>query len=126
MPRVVIRPTRPSDLKHVIGEPLPYRIKTLTAEIDGKILGIGGIAFPPGGMVEAFVQQAPEAKNYPFAFHRAGLMAMKMIRESGVREAVASCDKDNPVAVRWLKRLGFVEGPRQPLEGKLIFFWHRK
>jgi RimJ/RimL family protein N-acetyltransferase len=133
MSRVIFRPTVDSDLSAVIGEPLPYRIKALTAVVcdpgsaadDGKILGVGGLAFPPGEPVWAFVQQAPEAKNYPVAFHRAGLMAMKMIRESGIREVVATCDADNPAAVRWLRRLGFVEGPVQKLPGKAVFFWNR-
>jgi RimJ/RimL family protein N-acetyltransferase len=125
MSRVVFRHTVSSDLSAVIGESLPFRIKTLTAEIDGKILGVGGLAFPPHGPVIAFVQQAPEAKNYPVAFHRAGLMAMKMIRKSGIREVIATCDADSPAAVRWLKRLGFYPGEKQVIPGKLVFFWTR-
>jgi RimJ/RimL family protein N-acetyltransferase len=131
MPRVIFRPTVTSDLNAVIGEPLPYRIRALTAVLqdpdspadDGKILGVGGLAFPPNSPVWAFVQQAPEAKNYPVAFHRAGLMAMKMIRESKIREVVATCDADNPAAIRWLRRLGFVEGPTQKLPGKIVWFF---
>ena len=123
--KVIFRPTVTADLAYVIGEPLPYRIKALTAEIDGKILGVGGIAFPPGEPVWAFVQQAPEAKRFPVAFHRAGLMAMKMIRESGIREVVATCDADNPAAIRWLRRLGFAQGPVQKIPDKLVWFWNR-
>jgi hypothetical protein len=148
MPRVTLRPTIPEDLPFLIGEPLPYRIRAITAVLttddkregtdDGgqkdscpfsavcplssdKVIGIGGIAFPPDGPVWAFVQQAPDAKKYPVAFHRAGLMAMKMIRESGVMEVVATADADNEAAVRWLRRLGFEAGAAQPIEGKLLF-----
>jgi hypothetical protein len=130
--KVIIRPTVPSDLPAVIADPLPCRIRTLTAVLqpsaDGggeeTVLGVGGIAFLPGG-VEAFVQAAPDAHSFPVAFHRAGLMAMKMIRGSGVREVAASCDADNPPAVRWLKRLGFVESERQPWPEKILWFWTR-
>ena len=46
---------------------------------------------------------------------------MKMIRESGVREVVATADTDNEAAVRWLRRLGFEAGVAQQIEGKLLF-----
>jgi hypothetical protein len=145
MPRVVLRPTIAQDLPFLIGEPLPYRIRAITAVLsaadggagaDGHdpsvagcpredggpaIIGIGGLAFPPDGPAWAFVQQAPEAKRYPVAFHRAGLMAMKMIRELGLRAVVATADADNAAALRWLRRLGFVESDRQDISGKVLF-----
>ena len=76
-------------------------IRAITATVDGRVIGLGGIAFPPQGPAIAFAQLAPrptvsrcsdsndvsqatpEAKRYPVAFHRAGLLAMAMIRESG-------------------------------------------
>src|SRR5215831_3768702 len=93
---ITLRPTIPSDLPHVIGEPLPWRIRAITALIDDRIIGMGGIAFPPHGPAIAFVQLVPppngdvavgesghaaaeipeakgipEARRYPVAFHRA-------------------------------------------------------
>jgi RimJ/RimL family protein N-acetyltransferase len=146
MPRVILRLALPQDLPFLIGEPLPYRIRAITAVLiaadenvdaddhdwsagvadrkrpDGpSIIGIGGVAFPPEGPAWAFVQQAPEAKRYPLSFHRAGLMAMKMIRELGLREVVATADADNAAALRWLRRLGFVESDRQDIDGKVLF-----
>lgn len=132
MRRVALRPTILSDLSVVIGEPLPYRIKAITAVLqpspdqgEGEtILGVGGLAFPPNGPVWAFVQATQEAKRYPVAFHRAGLAAMEMIRKSGIREVVATCDEDNAAAVRWLVRLGFAPGELQNIPGKIVWFWH--
>jgi hypothetical protein len=146
MPRVILRPTLPQDLPFLIGEPLPYRVRAITALLSPvdegtdtdrhdpsacaaacrrqdfpSIIGIGGVAFPPEGPAWAFVQQAPEAKRYPLSFHRAGLMAMKMIRELGLREVVATADADNAAALRWLRRLGFVESDRQDIDGKVLF-----
>jgi hypothetical protein len=144
MPKVALRPTILGDLPHVIGEPLPYRIRAVTAVIDDRIIGIGGIAFPPEGPVIAFVQLAPlsredaacdddhdatgipEAKHYPVAFHRAGLMAMEMIRTCGLRQVIATADADSEVAVRWLKRLGFRPAQSQRIAGKLLFVWDRE
>jgi hypothetical protein len=45
MPKVTLRPTIAADLAHVIGEPLPYRIRAITAFIDDRVIGVGGIAF---------------------------------------------------------------------------------
>jgi hypothetical protein len=144
MPKVTLRPTIPADLPHVIGEPLPYRIRAITALIDDRVIGMGGIAFPPYGPAIAFVQlvppskdgaaagdgehsvaSIPEAKRYPIAFHRAGLMAMEMIRTLGATQVVATADEGSDVAVRWLKRLGFVPAQRQRIAGKLVFIWNR-
>src|SRR5215468_2951761 len=98
MPKVTLRPTIAADLPHVIGEPLPYRIRAITALVDDRVIGMGGIAFPPHGPAVAFAQlvpsspnqdgtadrdehagSTPEARRYPVAFHRAGLMVMEMI-----------------------------------------------
>src|SRR5262249_4682364 len=119
MSKVTLRPTILADLPHVIGEPLPYRIRAITALIDDRVIGMGGIAFPPHGPVIAVVQLAPssrqetvgageaaasipEARRYPVAFHRAGLMAMEMIRRSHIPQVVATADARSDVAVRWL------------------------
>jgi hypothetical protein len=143
MPKVTLRPTIPADLRHIIGEPLPYRIRAITALADERIIGMGGIAFPPDGPAIAFVQLAPspgasagreadsaddipEARRHPVAFHRAGLMAMEMIRTSGVAQVIATADAGSAAAVRWLKRLGFAPAERQPIAGRILFVWINK
>jgi hypothetical protein len=134
MPKITLRPTIPADLPHVIGEPLPHRIRAITILADDRVIGLGGIAFPQHGPAMAFVQLAPapedgagvpEARRYPVAFHRAGLMAMEMIRASGVAQVIATADAGSAAAVRWLKRLGFAEAERQPIGGRLLFVWNR-
>jgi hypothetical protein len=133
MPKITLRPTIPADLPHVIGEPLPYRIRAITALAGDCVIGLGGIAFPPNGPAIAFVQLAPEegagipeARRFPVAFHRAGLMAMEMIRTSGVAQVIATADAGNAAAVRWLKRLGFAEAERQDIAGRVLFVWINK
>jgi hypothetical protein len=130
MPKITLRPTVPADLPHVIGEPLPWRIRAITALADDRIIGLGGVAFPPQGPAIAFVQFAPaptgdgpEARRYPVAFHRAGLMAIEMIKASGVAQVIATADAGSAAAVRWLKRLGFAPAERQPLAGRILFVW---
>ncbi len=145
MPKVTLRPTIAVDLPEVIGGPLPFRIRAISALVEGRVIGIGGIAFPPHGPAIAFVQLAPssprpegelgrdhctaesipEAKRYPVAFHRAGLIAMAMIETSGAKQVIATADAGSDVAVRWLKRLGFKPADDQRIEGKLLFNWRR-
>jgi RimJ/RimL family protein N-acetyltransferase len=122
---VRLRPAIASDLPHVIGEPLPFRIRAITVVADERVIGVGGIGFPPHGPVIAFVQQTAEAREYPIAFHRAGLQAMRMIRESGLAEVIATTDRDSPRAIRWIERLGFVRTAVQPLPDKWLFEWTR-
>lgn len=124
--RVLLRPTVAADLphlRHLIGEKLPHRIQAITALADGLVIGIGGFGFRPDGTVIAFVAMTDEARQYPAAIHRAGLMAMAMIRRSGAPLVVAEAQPGNPAAERWLMRLGF-----EPAEisGQRIFIWERK
>jgi hypothetical protein len=125
-PTVRLRPTIASDLPEIIGEPLPFRIRAITVLADDRIIGIGGIAFPPDGPVIAFVQQTQDAKNYPVAFHRAGLLAMRMIRGAGIMQVIATTNRNSPAAIRWIERLGFVRSCVQPIDDKLLFEWTRK
>jgi RimJ/RimL family protein N-acetyltransferase len=124
-PVVRLRPTIAADLPLVIGEPLPFRIRAITVVVDERVVGLGGIAFPPDGPVIAFVQQTAEARKYKLAFHRAGLLAMRMIRETGLTLVIATTDRDNPRAIRWIERLGFVRAAVQPLPDKWLFEWTR-
>lgn len=110
--RVTLRPTVAGDLAQLVAEPLPYRIKALTAVLPGAaphetILGVGGLGFRPDGTVIAFVHMTDAARKYPAAIHRAGLQAMAMIRASRIPMVIAEADPDVGVAARWLERLGF-------------------
>jgi RimJ/RimL family protein N-acetyltransferase len=125
-PTVRLRPTIASDVPAIIGEPLPFRIQAITVLVDDRVIGMGGIAFPPDAPVIAFVQQAADAKRYRLAFHRAGLQAMRMIADSGVMQVIATTDRSNPTAIRWIERLGFVRSAVQPLGDRLLFEWNRE
>jgi RimJ/RimL family protein N-acetyltransferase len=125
-PTVRLRPAIASDLREIIGEPLPFRIRAITVLADDHVVGMGGIAFPPHGPVIAFVQQTEDAKKYPVAFHRAGLLAMRMIRDAGIMQVIATTDRDSPAAIRWIERLGFARSAAQPFGNKLLFEWNRE
>lgn len=107
MSTVLLRPTRPDDLPHVIGEPLPWRIRALTGEVDGRVIGVGGLAHLPGGAVVAWAALTDEARHYKVALHRAGLRMMREAKTAGYKRVVASADPQSAAALRWLLRLGF-------------------
>jgi N-acetylglutamate synthase-like GNAT family acetyltransferase len=109
MSRVVLRPAERADFDALLGEPLPHRVRAIAAEIDGRLLGVGGLAFLPDGTVGAFVHANDEARKYKVAMHRAGLAAIQMAREAGIRRMVAMADPNIEAAEPWLERLGFKE-----------------
>jgi RimJ/RimL family protein N-acetyltransferase len=120
--RIELRPTVPADLQHVIAVPLPHRIRAITALAGDRVLGVGGIGYRPDGTVIAFVAMNDEARKYPAAVHRAGRMAMRMIRETGLSRVLAEAEADNPAAERWLERLGF---RKTEIAGQTAFVWER-
>lgn len=120
--RITLRPTVAADLPFCIGEPLPHRIKCITAELDGRVIGIGGLGFRPDGTVIAFAQINDEFRKYPRAVHRAGRAGMALIRASRVPLVIAEAQPDNAAAERWLLHFGFT-----PIEidGVKVFVWRR-
>lgn len=121
--RVTLRPTIASDFAQLIDVPLPNRVMAITAELDGRVIGVGGFRFTPDGVVAAFVLMAQEARRYPVAIHRAGLRAMAQARAADIRRIVALAQPDNPAAERWLARLGFI-----PVDqgGETVWLWENK
>ena len=105
--RVVLRPTRPDDLPHLIGEPLPWRVRAITGEIDGRVIGIGGLTFLPGGTVAAWTALTDEALRHKITLHRAALRLLREAKAAGYSRIVACADPESVKAVRWLERLGF-------------------
>lgn len=107
--RVSFRPSIASDWTTLMNTALPCRIKAITAiGPDGEPIGIGGIGWRPDGKVVAFAQISEAGRKYPAAIHRAGVLAMRMIAQSGVTSVIAEAQENNPAAERWLLRLGFV------------------
>lgn len=125
---MVLRPTLAADLPSCIAEPLPHRIRCISAVIPGeepgteRVIGIGGIGYRPDGTVVAFAQLMPEFLQYPRAVHRAGRAGMALIRKSRVPTVIAETDPGNAAAARWLLHFGFVA---REVGGHKVFVWRR-
>jgi N-acetylglutamate synthase-like GNAT family acetyltransferase len=120
---VEFRPTVSADLPHLTDKLLPFRIKAITALIDGRVAGVGGIGFMPSGTVVALAQMTDELRGHRFALHRAARKFMAEVKESGIRELVTLADHDISGADNWLRHLGFEPMVRN---GVRIWVWQTR
>jgi RimJ/RimL family protein N-acetyltransferase len=107
MPRVELRPSVAADFLALQGCPPAWRCQCITALVDGRVIGIGGVVHLPNGTHAASVIMNEEARRYPVAIHRAGRAAIAKFRELGLKRVLAFADADTPASERWLERLGF-------------------
>lgn len=121
MGKVVLRPATRADFDALLDEPLPWRVRATAAEVDGVLIGVGGLAFLPDGTVGAFVHASDAAKKYPVTLHKAGLRTMAEARKLGIRRVVALADEKIDRAIPWLERLGF---RKMIHEGGGVWVWH--
>lgn len=84
----------------------PVRVLALAAKVDGRVIGIGGIAFLRTGQKMAFADITDEARNYPVAIHKAGRAALDLAKRHGIKQLVA-VGESHEASKRWLLRLGF-------------------
>ena len=121
MTRITLRPATRADLDAMLAEPLPYRVRAIAGEIDGEILGVGGLAFPPNSSAIAFLQARARARAYPVSLHRAALMILAEARRLRLPRLVATAEEGVEPARRWLVRLGF-----EPthIDGHEVWTWH--
>lgn len=116
----ITRAATQADFAALLDEPLPWRVRALTVEHDGRPVGIGGLAFMPDGTVAAFLHAATDARKFRMTVHKAGLRVMREARRLGVRRIVALADPEIAAAAPWLKRLGFQE---TIIDGERIYEW---
>lgn len=109
-----------ADFAGLVDLPLPYRVRAFAAEMNGEVLGVGGLAFFPGGGIAAFVHAKDEARRYKIAAHKAGLRAMAEAKALGLKRVVAMAQDDIEASARWLLRLGFK--PEQA-GGMKVYVW---
>lgn len=107
MSRVAISPATADDFREIVGREPPVRVFALAGRLDGKLLGVGGIAFSPDGSRLAFCELTDEARKHPVSLHRAALMTMEMAKGMKIKRLIAEAQDNNGAAVRWLLRLGF-------------------
>jgi hypothetical protein len=116
----VVRPAAREDIEAFFGPRAKPTMKAWVGEVDGRPIGIGGLALA-GGRWVAFCDLTPEARRYRRAIVRTARLIMEEARRSGIRFVYAAADMEEPMALRWLASLGFERDERS---GRL-FRWQQ-
>jgi hypothetical protein len=114
------RPTIPSDIE-ALGIEVPYRIRAMTAIVDGEIAGIGGVMFLPNGTPAAFMQASDAVRTHKMALHRGAVRFFRELSRSLRRPIAAFPDEEIEAAPRWLERLGFTPSD----DNEAIWIWRQ-
>lgn len=115
---VSIMPTTAEDCKALLEQIPTFRIRAMTAHVDGKPVAIGGLTYLPGGNVIAFLEGYDAVKRWPVTMHKAVRRGLEEAKARGVRRIVAIADGAVEAAPRWLERLGF-----QPTAQDGVYLW---
>ncbi len=107
----VIRPATRADIEAFSDQPAKPSIRALAMEMDGRIIGLGGIALARGRWI-AFADLSEEARRYKMHIMRAACRFLDDARRDGIRFIYAAADPCEAKAVRWLTRLGFELDPK--------------
>jgi len=86
-------------------------IKAMVGDLDGRLLGIGGMAFIDGRWF-AFCDVTEEGRAYKRAIIKAALDVMRDAARDGVKYIYADPDPKEPGAIPWMERFGFRPDPR--------------
>lgn len=100
------------------GQTLPFRVKAVTAMLDGRPIGLGGIGFPKVGMPTAFACITDELRRHKVALHKIGKRCIDEWRAAGIQKVIAFADSNTEAAERWLLRYGF---EKQAFNGQTVF-----
>jgi len=118
MADIELVPTTPAHIAELADASIPFRVKAITALIDGKVIGIGGIGFPKGGMPTAFACLTDELRSRKVSLHKIGKRCIAEWKAAGLRQVLALADSNVEAAERWLLRYGF---EKQVVDGKAVF-----
>jgi hypothetical protein len=108
---LTIRPATAADIAAFSDMPDKPSIRAMAAELDGRIVGLGGLVFHRGRWL-GFVDLLPEARPHKIAIARAAIRFIAQARADGIKFIYVEADLREPTALRWLHSLGFCLDPR--------------
>jgi len=123
MTRCNFRKATAQDSYEFYGKPPCNTFRGIVAEIDGRVIGIGGL-FYEGKARVAFSDMKPEMKQHRKDIARACRMLIDIVKEAKA-PVYSVCDTNEPTSFNLLKKLGFVStGITGPMGEILI--WKEK
>lgn len=119
---VSIEPTTKEDVAEFFPDAPPFRIRALTARLDGEVIGIGGVTFRPDGIALAFLECDEEhCRKYPKRLHATARRVIAEAKAAGIKRIIAKADGAREKAAAWLERLGFKKIGE--VDGEQVFEW---
>lgn len=104
--KITVRPATREDIDAFSDMADKPTIRAVAAERDGRIIGIGGIAFS-GGRWFGFIDLADEMRPHKMTIARAAIRFLSEARSNGIRYIYAEVSPKEPGAAAWLHSLGF-------------------
>lgn len=101
-----LRWATPEDIDAFYGKRPPQTVRAMILEIDGVVVGIGGLTSEPGQAV-AFIDLKPEAKQHKKALVRALRTGYDKLMRDNKLPIIAVADPNEPTAEGLLKHFGF-------------------
>jgi hypothetical protein len=114
--KLIIRAATKQDIESYAGRPSAQTIRAVVGELDGRIIGIGGMYLQKGRWY-GFADIPDECRKYKVSIIRASIRFLADARRSGVRIVYAVRDEGEAGSLKWLTSLGFEIDPRS-----MIFF----
>jgi GNAT superfamily N-acetyltransferase len=108
---LLIRPATADDIAAFSDLPAKPSIRAWVAELDGRIVGLAGVALVAGRWL-AFCDLTADIRPHKIAIARAAIRFLEQCRRDGIRYVYAEADLREPGSRRWLTSLGFEIDPR--------------
>ena len=102
----VIRQATQADAVAFYGEPAKMSFRGFVAELDGEVVGIGGVYYD-NGVAIAFSEMRPPMRKHKKAMAKACRMLTRFFDQLGGKVYAVACPTE-PTAPQLLKKLGFV------------------
>ncbi len=103
----VVEPATVDDIRKFAGEDEYPTMKAWAGKVDGETVALGGLARDAEGRWIAFFDITDEARPHKKLIVKTGKMIMEQARQMKLRFVYAMPDCNEPLAIKWLGRLGF-------------------
>ena len=108
---LIVRPVTKQDIDAFSPLEENPSIKAICWELDGRVVGIGGVA-RVGGRWLAFFSPTDELRPYKMTIARNAIRFFDRMRKEGIKFIYAERNPNEHSSERWLKSLGFEIDPK--------------
>ena len=114
--KITLRPATVEDVAQFYGGASLYSVRAIAAELEGKIVGIGGV-YRVGKQMIVFTEMKPEMLSYKKDIIRASRLVLAIIEKYSIVSAYIA--PEIPTAESFGKHFGFEEHGKS-IEGRRV------